>query len=96
MSKHQVRAEYEITALRDALCNTLLNLPTVFGLFHTLLEMGHCKEGRWKTHLDEKLHTFAGNYHKLATTDPYRFASHEGNIIMQMAPPQATMKASTV
>jgi hypothetical protein len=56
--------------------------------------MGHYKEDRWRTALHSKFHTFAGNYHKLATTDPYRFAAYEGTIIMRMAPPQTTKEAS--
>lgn len=67
----------------------------VFKLFCTLLDDGLSSSvtkatNLWRSRMDKKFHTFAGNYHGLQASNPYRFAAHEGEIIMRMAPPQTT------
>ena len=66
-------------------------------LYQELIEKGlsHIRKGEnvldpqvpWKDSLSEKLHHFAGNYHKNPGIDHHRLDIVEGQLLLKMAPP---------
>jgi hypothetical protein len=74
-----------------------ISILSVQDLFSLLVEKAHSRTFQesesWKEALDEKYHTFAGNYHALSCKNPHRFefkSAVEPYVFLKLAPPTAS------